>query len=602
MSGGFYKALFEHNPDGIFSFDLQGNLLHANPAAERMCGYTVEDFQRITIQTLIPLEYVERGLRHFKNTAKGKSQEFEIVLRHKHGHRIEVNVKSFPIFIDHEIVGVYGMMKDITKYKQLEEDLKSAREQLELFLKNTVDSIVILDLQFHILKVNRAFERMFGWTEQEVIGRPIPTTPDFLRNEFTALSQEIVNGRHITAYETVRQHKNGSLIDVIIYISPILDAKGSLVAFAGILRDITERKRAEESLKESEKQLRTLINNMPDLVCFKNGEGHWMEVNEYGLSVFQLEDFPYQGKTNAELASFNDYFFDVLGNCERTDQQVWASSSTVRYEQVIPQPNSTSKVFDIIKVPLFHTDGRRKGIVVIGRDITELKRTEELLRKSEKLSVVGQLAAGVAHEIRNPLTTLKGFLKLFESATNESHRRYLDVMFSEINRMEWISNQFMTAAKPQAVAYVPKDPRMLIEQVTVLLYPQATMNNVQIMVNSDADIPLILCEENQLKQVFINILKNAMEAMPNGGEIQVSVKKLDPNLVLIRCIDQGCGIPQDRIPHLGEPFYSLKEKGTGLGLMICYKIIEEHQGMIKIESEINHGTTVDVILPIRSLF
>jgi signal transduction histidine kinase len=137
----------------------------------------------------------------------------------------------------------------------------------------------------------------------------------------------------------------------------------------------------------------------------------------------------------------------------------------------------------------------------------------------------------------------------------------------------------------------------LCQRIIDLFEPQANLNNVQIITEFDSNIPDIWCEENQLKQVFVNILKNAIEAMDNGGKIFVQIKKIDDSNILIRFIDQGLGIEQERIDRLGEPFYSTKEKGTGLGLMVSFRIIERHNGKIKISSVKNQGTTVDVILP-----
>ncbi|WP_018393655.1 PAS domain S-box protein [Bacillus sp. 37MA] len=597
----FYKSLFDHHPDGIYSCDLQANLLDANPVLERLIGYTVEELQKITLPSLFLPDYLENGLKYFEKTMKGKPQEYEMAFKHKNGYRVDLKVNNFPIFIDNEIVGVYGIVKDITKNKKMEEDLQSTKQQLGLFLKNTVDSIIIFDLQCNVIKVNEAFVEVFGWTEQEVIGRQLSIVPDFLIDECNEIHQKILNSRHVMSFDTIRQRKDGSFIDVSSFVSPIVNAKGNVTAFVYILRDITEHKRMEEALKESEKRLRTLINAMPDVVLFKDGEGRWLEANDYAISCFQFENVPYQGKKDSELAAYNEFYRDTLSCCEKSDQKTWENGCVTRSEEVIPQSDSKSIIFDVIKVPIFYPDGRRKALVIIGRDITELKQTEELLRKSEKLAVIGQLSAGIAHEIRNPLTSVKGFLSLLQSSISENNDWYLDVMVSEINRIESITNQFMAVAKPQAVTIRLQDLRLLIEQVSVVVYPEAIMNNIQIIIEAEAEIPLIRCEVNQLKQVFINIFKNAIEAMQSGGKIVVQVMKLDHNRVLIRCIDQGCGIQKERIPYLGEPFYSLKEKGTGLGLMMCYKIIEEHQGKITIESEINKGTTVDVILPIPPL-
>ncbi|MGZ4122118.1 MAG: ATP-binding protein, partial [Tumebacillaceae bacterium] len=240
------------------------------------------------------------------------------------------------------------------------------------------------------------------------------------------------------------------------------------------------------------------------------------------------------------------------------------------------------------------------GVYCIARDITESKKTEAILRKSDKLAVVGRLAAGVAHEIRNPLTAIKGFVQFIKSSENPKPE-YFDIMLSELDRIEFIVNEFLVLAKPQAMNYQLKDLNVLLQNIIALIDTQAIMNNVQIlmMISSEKELPLIECEENQLKQVFINILKNALEAMPDGGNVYVSVKRTADDKVHVQFVDEGCGIPPERVAKLGEPFYTTKEKGTGLGLMVSYKIINEHQGQINVTSELNIGTTVDVVLPIR---
>ena len=160
--------------------------------------------------------------------------------------------------------------------------------------------------------------------------------------------------------------------------------------------------------------------------------------------------------------------------------------------------------------------------------------------------------------------------------------------------------EFLVLAKPTAVVFKEKEIKNLLKDVVTLINTQAIMNNIQIFVEFESDIPMIVCEENQLKQVFINILKNSIEAMPTGGTIDVKVKVKEKDKVSICFIDQGSGIPEDRIPTLGEPFYTTKEKGTGLGLMTSYKIIESHDGELRISSKINEGTMVEVILPMPS--
>jgi PAS domain S-box-containing protein len=244
-------------------------------------------------------------------------------------------------------------------------------------------------------------------------------------------------------------------------------------------------------------------------------------------------------------------------------------------------------------------DGK-EAVLSIAKDITERKKqTENLLQKSEKLALVGQMAAGVAHEIRNPLTSIKGFVQLFKSSHLQDE--YYDIVLSELDRINAIVGEFLILAKPTAAVLVKSDIRVLIKDVVTLINTQSILNNVQIFVEYECDLPMINCEENHLKQVFLNLLKNSIEAMPQGGNIDLKVSTKDEGKISIQIIDQGVGIPEERIPTLGEPFYTTKEKGTGLGLMTCYKIIEGHQGELKISSKVNEGTTIEVILPAISM-
>jgi PAS domain S-box-containing protein len=245
---------------------------------------------------------------------------------------------------------------------------------------------------------------------------------------------------------------------------------------------------------------------------------------------------------------------------------------------------------------MYITFGGKEAVLSIGKDITERKKqTEQLLQKSEKLALLGQMAAGIAHEIRNPLTSIKGFIQLFKI---EQHRvEYYDIVLSELDRINNIVGEFLVLAKPTAAVFAEKDIKDLIKDVVTLINTQSILNNVQIFVEFESDLPKISCEENQLKQVFLNLLKNAIEAMPSGGTIDVRVTIKVEGKISIQVIDQGIGIPKERIPTLGEPFFTTKEKGTGLGLMTCYKIIESHNGQLTIDSEVGEGTTIEIILP-----
>ena len=239
-------------------------------------------------------------------------------------------------------------------------------------------------------------------------------------------------------------------------------------------------------------------------------------------------------------------------------------------------------------------DGLNLTVII---DVTEKVEMQEQLRKSDRLNIIGELAAGIAHEIRNPMTALKGFIQLLEPSIKAEHSLYYDVITSELARIDSIINEFLILSKPQEIRFIEKDVCQIMQETIDLLNAQAVLHNVQFNTQFENDLP-VYCDPNQLKKVFINFIKNAIEVMPNGGEISISINRIHEQYIQISIQDEGIGIPMDRLKRLGEPFYTTKEKGTGLGLMVSYRIIEEHNGTIQVESEEGIGTIFKLVLPL----
>lgn len=606
------------------------------------------------------------------------------------------------------------------KHKQMEETLRDSEERYRRLVEDSPDPIAV-HCNGKFVYINDSALQFFGGEEtRDIIGRKIIdfVHPDDLGKVLKRSEDTLKTGNRMTLEEVRILRLNGEVF--------FAETTGSRISYSGkpaiqvIARDITYRKEAALALEENEKRLRSLINAMPDFVLFKDGEGRWKEVNEFGRRLFELETTPYYGLTDRDLAEKSVFFKEALLYCIESDERAWLSGSTFRCEEVIPQPDGHSLVFDVIKVPLFYPDGERKALVTIGRDITERKlaeqrleeseqrykslfdqnadmvcwvdidgviqsvnttteqltgsskdeminrnlkdlfpehekekvvdnfkkslqgeqqeyesdfylsngstllleiknipivvdgeivgvfavlldvteqkKSKELIIRSEKLSVLGELAAGVAHEIRNPLTSLKGFLQLLKQ-NEKSNTFYYDIMLSEMERINFIVSEFLVLSKPQAHHYVEKNVEELLSDVIKLLEPQSNLTNVGIKAEFETSLPSIWVEENQVKQVFINLIKNAIEAMPQGGDVQLKVKGTSDKGINIQIIDSGEGIPDHVISRLGEPFYTTKEKGTGLGLMISQKIISDHEGQITFNSEIDRGTTVSIYLP-----
>lgn len=236
---------------------------------------------------------------------------------------------------------------------------------------------------------------------------------------------------------------------------------------------------------------------------------------------------------------------------------------------------------------------------MLKQDAETMRRAENIIQ-SEKLAAAGQLAAGIAHEIRNPLTSLKGFLQLMKSGSSSSAKRdaYVAIMLEELGRIEQILGELLVLSRPRTVQYAKTRMKQLIRQVVLLLQPQAVMRGVEIAVQPISETAYIYCDENQIKQVLINIVKNGIESMQRGGTLSIEAAA-EQDAAAIRIADQGTGIPPEALARLGDPFFTTKENGTGLGLAVSYKIVRNHGGRIEVSSKPGAGTTFTIYLPVE---
>lgn len=348
-------------------------------------------------------------------------------------------------------------------------------------------------------------------------------------------------------------------------------------------------------LEEEEEQWSALIHFMPDFVCFKDGQGKWIKVNEFGRKLYQLENIDYYGKTDLELGELSPFFKNDFNSCYTSDENAWNKGTLLRVEESFAIPSGDIKSFDVLKIPLFYPNGKRKGLLTIGRDISQQKTAESMLLKREKLSVVGELAAGIAHEIRNPLTSIKGLTQLMHESQNVTDE-YVKVMISEIDRINQIASELLALSKPQSRKHNQVALTDILRYVMNIMEPEALLREVELEFKG-AEHCQIEGDRNGLIQVFINLFKNSMDAMPDGGIITIS-SEIIGNKAFISISDQGIGIPPERLKKIGEPFFTLKEKGMGLGLTISHKIIQEHRGTIDFQSTENVGTKVTMTFPL----
>lgn len=470
--------------------------------------------------------------------------------------------------------------------EKAEKSLAATKGILDSFFTHSPNSIALCDKNGKIVKVNAGFERLTNFTSKEAVGKPFESSLPSNQEEVRLLIEGVLADKHYIDYSL--ETNDPEPLRLLMTIYPIYN--DDHIRFAVISRDVTQEKLAKERIERIQEEVNeTLQKHQGVIIKYK-------KVDDYFVITL----------CNGELLKdmgLADY--DVVGI--KLKENTFGKDGEIFYKNLQQACKGISRTFEYKRnggtyaVTLKPIIKDHLVTEVIGSciDITKLKKTEELLRKSEKLAVVGELAAGIAHEIRNPLTTLKGFTQMLGMDASEREKPFVELMLSELNRIELITNDFMILAKPQAIKYQQHDLKKIVEHVLTIIEPQATLNNVEIESCFTSQQVIIICDENQLKQVFINIVKNALESMPYAGKLKVVMELTSDNCVCIKITDTGCGIPAHVIDRLGEPFYTLKEKGTGLGLMVSFRIIEAHRGSIAFTSKENAGTTAEIILPLK---
>lgn len=247
----------------------------------------------------------------------------------------------------------------------------------------------------------------------------------------------------------------------------------------------------------------------------------------------------------------------------------------------------------------YHT--RIIGAVAVFEDVTELRLKDQMMKERERLVIIGQMAAGMAHELKNPLTSIRGFAQILSGKNLDPEiREYLKIMVSEASRMNQVIQDFLQLARPKQPEFKKVVINEILGEIISIIEPQAFLKNVLVRVKNDQAIPCALMDPSQIKQVLLNLVQNAIEAMENGGALDIETILIpEKKEICLKVSDTGCGIPRDELAQLNIPFYTTKADGTGLGLSISASIVDLHHGRMEVQSREGKGTTFYVFLPVK---
>ncbi|MED1738999.1 PAS domain S-box protein [Bacillus swezeyi] len=574
-----FKDLFHRAVEGIVIFDKQGCFIDANQSFCQSFEIKKDELSKLKLSQFVPSENSSRLDKIWSALFRRGKAKGELPVRLRSGEN-----RLFELTITSNILNGFYMsiMRDITEKRSMEKQLFKSEERFREVFENAMDAIVLMGTDGRVVKANQTACKIFELPMDKLLNKKITDFIDKNDKRYQFIRKQYSEKGEIRE-ELLFRMGNGQYKELEFTAKRIMFDSQHLT----ILRNVSDRKRMEKELRESELKFRKVFNGSMDGIVLFNNQYEIIDANPLAGKILSLP--LEQLKTSNLLDVISAYRIENAASLA-------AAISFEEMDNDIPFLLTDQK--RILEFSFKRNIIQNMNLAML-RDVTERKELEERLRKSDTLHVVGELAAGIAHEIRNPMTALKGFIQLLKGSIKEDHTLYFNVITSELKRIESIITEFLILAKPQAIMYEEKNVVKIMQDTMDLLHAQANLDNVQMHLSCRGQIPLIYCEPNQLKQVFINVLKNAIEVMPDGGNVYVSIKPKGSDHIVVSLTDEGIGMTEDKLKRLGEPFYTTKERGTGLGLMVSYKIIEEHKGKIEVESEAGKGTTFHLTLPIR---
>lgn len=601
-----WEAAFNAITDRVFVEDADYGVLRANAAVLRDYGLKAEEL------------FGKKCFRVFKErdepcpgcpvteTLKSGRPAFGVMDNPR--LRGSYHVRTYPIF-DREGKLSEVVVEDVTETKKLEEELRGSEERFRRIVEHANDGILAIDEDKRIELANKAAVEITGYPLGQLLGLDFSTLFNeenraYLKNLFDQGDPNAdLRVCSILEILTARGEKK----ETEVCITTVKDRQGAIKTYA-YLRDISETKRFELELRKANDFLRNLIENSVDGIIAADMKGKIIifnksaekllgySANEAIQNVHITQLYP-PGGAKEVMRRLRSPYFGGIGRLEPTQFTLVSKTG-----ESIPINISAAIIYEknreIASFGIF-TDLREK--VKMER---KLQETQLQLLQSEKLASLGKLAAGVAHEINNPLGGILIFSKMLleDLAPDDSRREDLQRICDEASRCKEIVKGLLEFARQTSYKMEPTDLNRALIQGISLLENQALFHNIRIIKKLDPNLPSIMANASQLNQVFMNIILNAAEAMEGQGTLTVKTGVgAEKNTVFVEFIDTGCGIKEEHLTRIFDPFFTTKEvgKGTGLGLSMCYGIVEKHRGRIGVKSKEGEGSTFTIELPIR---
>ncbi|HCF70711.1 MAG TPA: PAS domain-containing sensor histidine kinase [Syntrophomonas sp.] len=591
-------------PDPTFAIDIGGRLITWNQAVEETTGVLAQDilgkgnyeyslkFYDTRKPILIDLvlhpdlnmnkHYREYSFIH--NTRENLVAEVSVP--NWNGKKSDLWCIANPLYdTKGNLVGAIESVRDITDRKQTERALKQSEERYRTLFSTMNEGLALMEVitdsegnpyDFKYLDVNPMFEKMVGYSRDLLIGRRLR---EIFSDERSSLRIEQYTKVALTGKPVEFQWYESNM-DKYFDVIAFYPGEGQCAA---LFIDITNRKETELALRLSEEKFSKAFSSSPNLIVLSTiNDGCLIEVNDNFCSI--------TGYNRMEVIGRSSAMADLWQNPEELSElkMILTNKGYIRNREVRLRSKSGDEIIGLASAELININNK---IYMIGTmiDITEQKQMQEEMARLDRLNLVGEIAASIGHEIRNPMTTVRGFLQLLgNEAIYKEDRPYFELMIEELDRANAIITEFLSLAKNKTVDSKLHNLNSILENVYPLLQADALGQDKRVKLEL-ARIPNVMVDEKEIRQLLLNLVRNGMDAMDAGGTITIKTYVEDDQVVL-SIHDRGSGIPSEVLQHLGTPFFTTKEDGTGLGLSVCYSIAARHNASINIETG-DTGTT-----------
>jgi PAS domain S-box-containing protein len=438
---------------------------------------------------------------------------------------------------------------------------------------------------------------------------------------FWIIFGKLIEGSYII--KTMKSYiisKEFALITILFIMSLLV-----LIIFLLLITN-SKYKKSQKALSESETLLRTVINSLPDIICFKDSEGRWIEANSSMVNLYNA-NFSIIGKTDKELRELLPNFNKEFIACEETDKQVWKNAKLTMVEESFSLPDGSLRVFDVAKVPLFHSDGSKKGLVVLGREITDRIKADELKKESEKNTklltelqhydrIRTDFFSNISHELRTPLNLILGPVQLIQllsedSITSDEYtkvKKYVSIIKQNCYRLIRIVNNLIDITKVDSghlkLELQNGNIVQVIEDITLSIVDYLENKGLNIIFDTDVEEKFISFDPDKIERIMLNLLSNAIKFSNPSGTIDVAITDCGDS-IQVSVKDTGIGIPKEKQAAIFEKFVqvdkslSRNREGSGIGLSLVKAFVEMHGGTIKLNSEYTAGSEFIFHLPCK---